>query len=99
MRSMSKASSAPAESLFVGGGELGELMRAFDWSSTSLGAPDSWPQSLRSYVQMLLTSRYQMWLGWGPDLAFLYNDAYRPTLGVKHPWSLAQPLAEVWKEV
>jgi PAS domain S-box-containing protein len=96
---MSKASSAPAESLFVGGGELGELMRAFDWSSTSLGAPDSWPQSLRSYVQMLLTSRYQMWLGWGPDLAFLYNDAYRPTLGVKHPWSLAQPLAEVWKEV
>ncbi|HKS55739.1 MAG TPA: ATP-binding protein [Steroidobacteraceae bacterium] len=74
-------------------------MRTFDWTSTSLGPPDSWPQSLRSYVQMMLTSRYQMWLGWGPDLAFLYNDAYRPTLGVKHPRSLAQPLAEVWKEV
>jgi PAS domain S-box-containing protein len=74
-------------------------MQSFDWSSTSLGPPQTWPQSLRSYVQMLLTSRYQMWLGWGPDLAFLYNDAYRPTLGVKHPWSLAQPFREVWKEV
>ncbi|HKU14897.1 MAG TPA: ATP-binding protein [Steroidobacteraceae bacterium] len=93
------ASKASAESLFLGGGELGGLMRALDWSATSLGPPDSWPQSLRSYVRMMLTSRYQMWLGWGPDLAFLYNDAYRPTLGVKHPWSLGQPFSEVWKEV
>ena len=48
---------------------------------------------------MMLTSRYQMWMGWGPELAYLYNDAYRPTLGVKHPRSLAKPVAEVWKEI
>lgn len=88
-----------AESLFVGGGELGELMRTLDWQSTPLGPPDAWPQSLRSIVRLMLTSRYQMWLGWGPELAFLYNDAYRPTMGVKHPWGLARPASEVWKEI
>jgi PAS domain S-box-containing protein len=85
--------------LFKGDGELSELMRRLNWSATPLGAPESWPQSLRSIVQMMLTSRYQMWLGWGPQLAFLYNDAYRPTMGVKHPWGLARPASVVWKEI
>jgi signal transduction histidine kinase/DNA-binding response OmpR family regulator len=48
---------------------------------------------------MMLTSNYQMWMGWGPELAYLYNDAYRPTLGVKHPDSLAKPVASVWREI
>jgi signal transduction histidine kinase/DNA-binding response OmpR family regulator len=88
-----------AESIFLGGGELAELMRTLDWTCTSLGPPRTWPQSLRSTVRMMLTSRYQMWMGWGPELAFLYNDAYRPTLGVKHPHSLASPASTVWKEI
>jgi len=96
---MQTVPAASAESLFVGGGELGALMSALDWSQTSLGPPERWPKSLRSYVKMMLNSRYQMWLGWGPDVAFLYNDAYRPTLGIKHPWAIAQPFSEVWKEV
>lgn len=87
------------EALFAGGGELGELMSTLDWSSTPLGPPERWPQSLRSIVRMMLTSRYQMWLGWGPELAFLYNDAYRPTMGEKHPWGLAKPAAVLWKEI
>ncbi len=87
------------EALFPGDGELAGLMRAYDWSTTPLGPTSSWPQSLRSIVRMMLASRYQMWLGWGPELTFLYNDAYRPTLGVKHPSGLAEPASIVWKEV
>jgi PAS domain S-box-containing protein len=82
-----------------GGGEMAARMRAHDWSGTPLGSPDSWPQSLRTVVRILLTSRYQMWMAWGEDLTFLYNDAYRPTLGVKHDWALGTPADQVWKEI
>ena len=61
-----------------GGGEMGALMRAHDWSATPLGPPETWPQSLRTVIRILLTSRYQMWMGWGEELSFFYNDAYRP---------------------
>jgi hypothetical protein len=50
-------------------------------------------------VRILLTSRYQMWMGWGDTLSFFYNDAYRPTLGVKHAWALGASAREVWKEI
>ncbi len=82
-----------------GGGEMGARIRAQDWSRTSLGPPETWPQSLRTVVRILLTSRYQMWMGWGEDLAFFYNDAYRPTLGVKHDRALGMPASTVWKEI
>ena len=85
--------------LFPGDSELASLMRATDWSRTALGAPQTWPQSLRTMVRMLLTSRYQMWMGWGPQLHFFYNDAYRPTLGSKHPESLGKPTRELWAEI
>jgi signal transduction histidine kinase/DNA-binding response OmpR family regulator len=87
------------DDLFVGGGELGRLMRAHDWAATPLGPAEDWPQSLRSVVRMMLTSRYQMWMAWGPELSFLYNDAYAPTLGAKHPHILAHPASEVWREI
>ena len=74
-------------------------MRSHDWSRTPLGAPENWPQSLRTAVRILLTSRYQMWMGWGEDLTFFYNDAYRPTLGVKHEGALGSPASLVWKEI
>ncbi|HKW47553.1 MAG TPA: ATP-binding protein [Gemmatimonadaceae bacterium] len=89
-----------APDIFGGDGEMGALMSAFDWSKTSLGAPDRWPQSLRTVTRVLLTSRFAMWMGWGPDLLFFYNDAYqRMTLGRKHPWALGRPAAEVWREI
>jgi PAS domain S-box-containing protein len=82
----------------VGGGELGGLIRARDWSASPLGPVDRWPQSLRSAVSILLPSKAQICLFWGPDLVALYNDAYRPVLGIKHPWALGLPVREVWSE-
>ena len=79
---------------------MGALMRAKDWAATPLGSPEAWPQGLRTVVRILLTSRYAMWMGWGPELTFLYNDAYaRMTLGKKHPWALGRPAREVWAEI
>ena len=83
----------------VGGGEMGAHMRAKNWAETPLGPTDKWPQSLKTVVRILLTSRYQMWMGWGEELTFFYNDAYRPTLGVKHEWALGASAREVWKEI
>ena len=83
-----------------GGWALGQLVRTFDWSKTPLGAIEEWPQSLKTVVRTLLTSRFAMWMGWGEELTFLYNDDYaRMTLGKKHPWALGKPFHEVWKEI
>ncbi len=103
MTNESHASSAEQptslDALFPGDSELAALMRATAWSRTALGSPQIWPQSLRTIVRMLLTSRYQMWMGWGPQLHFFYNDAYRPTLGAKHPDALGRPTRELWAEI
>jgi len=88
-----------ASDLFVGGGEMGALMRTTDWSKTKLGPVEHWPQSLKTMLGVVLGSRFPMLLWWGPDLLHLYNDAYRPILRDKHPASLAAPAAQVWAEV
>jgi len=89
-----------SDDLFSGGGTMGRLMRAFDWRVTPLGPPAEWPPSLRAPVRILLTSRFAMWMGWGPDLTFFYNDAYgEMTLGAKHPWALGRRAREVWAEI
>src|SRR5579862_3871034 len=76
------------------------LIRAYDWSKSPLGPIEGWPQSLQTAVQILLSSRYAMWMGWGPELTFLYNDTYgRVTLAQKHPWALGRPAREVWSEI
>ena len=93
------AGEASPDPLFAGAGEMAALMRAKDWSTTPLGPPADWDRSLRTVVRIMLTSRYAMWMGWGPDLTFFYNDAYAPTLGVKHPWALGQPARQVWAEI
>ena len=85
--------------IFRGEGEVSTLMRSFDWSATPVGSPGGWPRSLQSIVRMLLTTRYQMWMAWGPDLTFICNDAYRPTLGVKFPWAIGQSARDVWSEI
>ena len=84
----------------AGGGEMGERTRAFDWSTTPAGRLAGWPQSLKIAVRIMLDSRYAMWLGWGPEFTFFYNDAYaRMTLGPKHPWALGRSAREVWAEI
>src|SRR5690606_8134073 len=88
------------ERVFPGDTEMARLMRAFDWSTTPLGPPAAWPASLRTAVRIVLTSRFAMWMGWGAELTFFYNDAYgRMTLGAKHPWALGRPAREVWREI
>jgi PAS domain S-box-containing protein len=83
----------------VGGGELGALIRAKDWAATPLGPIDDWPQSLRSAVSILLPSRAQIVLFWGPEFVAVYNDAYRPVFGSKHPTALGKPAREAWSEL
>jgi PAS domain S-box-containing protein len=83
----------------TGGGEMGALIRACDWSSTPLGPVGSWPAALRTVVGLLRDSRYPMFVFWGPERVKLYNDAYAPILGAKHPWALGRPGPEVWPEI
>src|SRR4051794_7204548 len=85
--------------IFVGDSEMARLMRSHDWAATPLGPPERWPSTLKVALRILLTSRFAMWLGWGPEVHFFYNDAYRPTLGLKHPQSLAKPTRQVWAEI
>lgn len=82
-----------------GGGEMGALIRAKDWSKTPLGAPERWPHALRIALRIVLDSRHQMFLWWGPDLIIFNNDAYIPVHGARHPWALGQPAAVVWQEI
>jgi PAS domain S-box-containing protein len=82
-----------------GGGEMGQRIRDFDWSSTSLGPVEFWPASLRTCVQIMLTSSQPIWIGWGKELIKLYNDPYKAIVGGKHPWALGKPASVVWKEI
>lgn len=85
----------------AGGGEMGELTRQKDWSKTPVGNPETWPQSLRTTLSILLNSKFPMFLFWGPELTCFYNDAYRPSLGIngKHPSILGLSAEEAWPEI
>ena len=78
---------------------MGQRIREFDWSSTSLGPVEGWPQSLRTCVRIMLTSRQPIWIGWGKDLIKLYNDPYKDIVRGKHPWALGTPASIVWKDI
>ena len=88
-----------ATTFLLGGGEMGARMRARDWSQTPLGPPEQWPQSLKTAVRILLTSRQPMFVWWGEELINLYNDAYKAIVGGKHPEALGQPASQVWREI
>ncbi len=82
------------------GGELGRLIREYDWSRTPLGPPKNWPQSLKTTVRLILTSRHPMFIWWGPELIQLYNDAYRETMGPeRHPSALGEAGRDCWAEI
>ena len=83
----------------AGGGEMGERMRAHDWRASPLGDPAAWPQPLKTLVALMLASEQPMFMAWGAAQTWLYNDAFVPILGAKHPQALGRPaLAEVWRE-
>ena len=78
---------------------MGALMRSMDWSKTSIGAVESWSPALRMMARLLLANRFPLLLWWGPRYCQLYNDAYRPVLGDKHPASMGQPASECFPEI
>ena len=85
---------------FLGGASgMAKLMREHDWAQCPLGAPAQWPLSLRSVVNLMLGSGFPMFVAWGPQLTQLYNDAYAPIMGTKHPAGLGRPVLENWAEV
>ena len=83
----------------TGGGRVGALMRDLDWSASPLGDPHGWPESLRTVVDLLLHSRFPMFVAWGPQLVFLYNDPYSDILRAKHPRALGARFQDVWSEI
>jgi PAS domain S-box-containing protein len=83
----------------AGGGKIGALMRDHDWSSSPLGPPERWPQSLRSVIGLLLQSQFPMFVAWGDALGFLYNDPYAEILGTKHPRALGSRFRDIWSEI
>jgi PAS domain S-box-containing protein len=82
-----------------GGGEAGAMMRTLDWSGSQLGHPHTWPQALRTVVGLILNSKFPMFVAWGEDLGFLYNDSYREILGDKHPRAMGSRFHDVWAEI
>jgi PAS domain S-box-containing protein len=82
-----------------GGGQMGVLIHAFDWSKTAIGPPENWSTALRTVLRVLLVNRFPMLLWWGPEYVQFYNDAYLPIPGAKHPASLGQRGRECWSEI
>jgi PAS domain S-box-containing protein len=81
------------------GGEMGERIRAFDWSGSPLGPPSGWPQALKTAIGIVLSTKFPMFVAWGPELRFLYNDAYSEILGNKHPLALGHAFEDIWAEI
>ncbi|MET0508758.1 MAG: PAS domain-containing protein, partial [Burkholderiaceae bacterium] len=82
-----------------GGGQAGVLISGFDWASTPLGPIETWPPSLRNAVGLILATGHAMCVAWGPERTLLYNDAYAPFLGARHPRAIGGRFSEVWSDI
>jgi signal transduction histidine kinase len=80
-------------------GQMAHLIRSFDWTQTSLGPIENWPPSVRSYVDVVLNCGFPATLQWGPELTLIYNDAYIPIIGSRHPTALGHPILETFPEI
>lgn len=80
-------------------GVVARLMQSHDWSTSPLGEPEDWPEPLRLVVDLMLSSKFPMFVAWGRELGFLYNDAYAEILGDKHPAALGSRFADIWAEI
>src|SRR5580698_2370288 len=96
---MPETRSRPPEKSAASSISTSELMETTDWGSTLLGAREHWSPSLRLALDIILASAFPMALRWGSDFVLIYNDAYRPILGDKHPWAFSRPTREAWSEV
>jgi len=91
--------STTASGFLAGGEQMGKRIRNFDWTKTSLGKPDTWPQALRTSISICLNSNFPIAVYWGKDLTLIYNDAWSPILGNKANWALGKPAREVWPDI
>ncbi|WKN33300.1 ATP-binding protein [Porifericola rhodea] len=87
------------DNLFERGGEMGALIRAYNWSKHPMGEPGSWPQSLTTGLRIMLESAYPMFIWWSSELYMFHNDPYLPALGKKHPEALGAKAREMWSEI
>ena len=94
-----QSSKAELERVFPGDSEMAQRMRAYDWSTSPIGAINYWPQSLKTAIGIMLNSRYPMFVWWGHARTNFYNDAYIPVLGKRHPMVLGMPAQQVWHEI
>lgn len=94
-----KTNEAQQLQFLKGGGAMGELIRTYDWELSPIGHPGAWPQSLQTAVSILLNSQFPMFVWWGKDLVNIYNDAYRPIAGEKHPHLLGKSGQVAWAEI
>ncbi|TFI58508.1 PAS domain S-box protein [Sphingomonas parva] len=83
----------------LGDGEMAARTRDYDWASTPLGPPETWPQSLRSATGICLHSSFPTAIYWGDEFRLLYNDAWAPIPADRHPWALGRPAHEVWADI
>jgi two-component sensor histidine kinase/ActR/RegA family two-component response regulator len=86
-------------SFLSGTSEMAKRIRDFDWSAHPFGPPSVWPQSLRSALSICLQSAFPTAIYWGPELRLLYNDAWAPIPGPRHPMALGAPAQEVWSDI
>ncbi|MFQ4145935.1 PAS domain S-box protein [Chlorogloeopsis sp. ULAP02] len=96
---MSQKQANSLEGIFASGGQMGTLMRCFDWASTFVGSVENWPPSLRTSVSILLNSHYPIVIAWGSEFLQFYNDAYIPFLADKHPHALGQTIPQAYPEL
>jgi PAS domain S-box-containing protein len=78
---------------------MGERIRAFNWARTALGPVEGWSNALKTTLRIMLASQQPIWVGWGPELVYLYNDAYKAIIGGRHPSALGKPTRQVWPEI
>ncbi|GAB3953382.1 hypothetical protein GCM10028805_36990 [Spirosoma harenae] len=99
MLTSSGTSPTSNQGFLSGGGELGDMIRSYGWAQTPLGAVEGWPQSLRSALSICLNSNFPIAIYWGKELQLLYNNAWKPIPGNKHPWALGRTARQVWPEI
>src|SRR5690349_18718055 len=97
MRATRNATIEPAKP--PAAGDIRQRLETFDWASSPLGPRETWPQSLTLTLDLVLASGFPMALRWGPELIMIYNDAYAPLLGSRHPEVFGRPLREAWPEI